>query len=79
VPPPESTKPVPLAVGLAAPAKLADNATTGPQRGVFRCPVSLPTCHRYLNARRDFAARRTAYQLRGTATRRTWLVQDPPG
>jgi murein L,D-transpeptidase YafK len=77
VPAPEAPKPAASVHSVAA--KLGDSTTIGLPRWTFRCPVSLPTCHRYLNARRHFAARRTAWQLRGAATRRTWLAQDPPG
>ena len=78
VPPPEAAKPAQAVQSVAA--KLGDRAALlGVQRMTYSCPVSLPTCHRYLNARRDFAAKRTAWQLRGAASRRTWLAQDPPG
>ncbi len=79
VPTPEAPKPVNASMSSEA-EKFNPSAAMDLQRlrPTFNCPVSLPSCRRYLNAQHRFALKRAAWQSRGTG-RRTWLAQDPPG
>ena len=79
VPAPELAKP--LNVSLSSEVEKFSSSQPMDQRHLrpsFNCPVSLPSCRRYLNAQHRFALKRATLQSRGTG-RRTWLAQDPPG